>query len=170
MDVYLPRTLDEALELKAARPETLPLAGGTDVMVEINFDLQRPEAIMDVSRLAELQSWRHENGSVFLGSGLTYTRIMVELGDFRPWFQAARTVGSPQIRNRGTLGGNLGTASPAGDALPPLLVEEAEVEVASAGGSRRVELAEFLVGPKQNALAPDELIVAVLVRPSGVPQ
>src|SRR5712692_2880638 len=166
MDVYLPRTLDEALELKAARPETLPLAGGTDVMVEINFDLQRPEAIMDVSRLAELQSWRHENGSVFLGSGLTYTRIMVELGDFRPWFQAARTVGGPQIRNRGTLGGNLGTASPAGDALPPLLVAGCEVELAGVRGARSLPLEEFLLGPKRNALAPDELILGVRVRPA----
>jgi CO/xanthine dehydrogenase FAD-binding subunit len=84
--------------------------------------------------------------------------------------EASRTVGSPQIRNRGTLGGNLGTASPAGDSLPPLLVEDAEVEVASTGGTRRIALDQFLVGPKRNALAPEELIVAVLVRPSGAPQ
>ena len=77
-------------------------------------------------------------------------------------------MGSPQIRNRGTLGGNLGTASPAGDALPPLLVDEAEVELASAArGARRMSVREFLVGPKQNALEGDELIVAVVVRPSG---
>ena len=81
--------------------------------------------------------------------------------------EASRTVGSPQIRNRGTIGGNLGTASPAGDALPPLLVEHAELELASVRGTRRVPLAEFLVGPKKNALAEDELIVAVLVDPSG---
>ncbi|HEX2427163.1 MAG TPA: FAD binding domain-containing protein, partial [Gaiellaceae bacterium] len=81
--------------------------------------------------------------------------------------EASRTVGSPQIRNRGTVGGNLGTASPAGDALPPLLVEGAKVEVASVRGRRRLALEEFLVGVKQNALADDELIVAVHVRPSG---
>jgi len=160
VDVYLPRTLDEALELKAARPETLPIAGGTDVMVEINFDLQRPEAIMDVSRLAELRSWRRENGSVFLGSGLTYTRVMVELGDSRPWFQAARTVGSPQIRNRGTVGGNLGTASPAGDALPVLAAYDADVVMVSAArGERSLPWHEFQVGVKKNALRPDELIL-----------
>src|SRR5205085_175127 len=78
--------------------------------------------------------------------------------------EASRTVGSPQIRNRGTIGGNLGTASPAGDALPPLLISECEVEVASVRGERRMPLASFLVGPKRNALATDELIVAVHVR------
>ena len=84
--------------------------------------------------------------------------------------EASRTVGSPQIRNRGTLGGNLGTASPAGDALPPLLVEEASVEVASVRGARTLRLREFLVGPKRNAAAPDELITAVRVVPSGAVQ
>ena len=84
--------------------------------------------------------------------------------------EASRTVGSPQIRNRGTIGGNLGTASPAGDALPPLLVEDAEVQVASVRGERRLPLGEFLLGVKQNALAPDELIVAVRVEPARAPQ
>ncbi|MBV9027199.1 MAG: FAD binding domain-containing protein, partial [Candidatus Eremiobacteraeota bacterium] len=84
--------------------------------------------------------------------------------------EAARTVGSPQIRNRGTLGGNLGTSSPAGDALPPLLVDGAEIELASEQGTRIVPLAEFLVGPKRNVLREDELIAAVRVRPSGTRQ
>jgi CO/xanthine dehydrogenase FAD-binding subunit len=90
-----------------------------------------------------------------------------ELADLVPALaEASRTVGSPQIRNRGTVGGNLGTASPAGDALPPLLVEGAEVELAKTGSSRVVPLAEFLVGPKQNALAEGELIAAVRLSPS----
>ncbi len=84
--------------------------------------------------------------------------------------EASRTVGSPQIRNRGTIGGNLGTASPAGDALPPLLVEGAEVECASVRGSRRVPLGEFVTGVKRTVLEPDELITAVWLRPSGAPQ
>jgi CO/xanthine dehydrogenase FAD-binding subunit len=79
-------------------------------------------------------------------------------------------VGSPQIQNRGTIGGNLGTASPAGDALPPLLVEGAEIEVGSRRGTRKVPLRDFLVGPKRNALEPDELILAVLLQPSGARQ
>src|SRR3990172_8999323 len=120
MDVFLPRTLDEALEIKAARPETLPIAGGTDIMVELNFDRRRPPALMELYRLPGLQKWRREDGTFFLGAGVTYSRIVRELAQFRPLVEAARTVGSPQIRNRGTVGGNLGTASPAAHALPLL--------------------------------------------------
>lgn len=160
MDVFLPRTLEEALEVKAARPEALPIAGGTDVMVDLNFDRHRPEAIMDVSRLPELLEWRREDGHLFLGAGVSYARIMQELPEFVPLVQASRTVGSPQIRNRGTVGGNLGTASPAGDALPVLAAYDAEVVLVRSGGERRtLPWDEFLVGPKENALAPDELIL-----------
>ena len=98
-----------------------------------------------------------------LGAGVTYTRVIDELGHLLPGLaMASRTVGSPQIRNRGTVGGNLGTASPAGDAHPPLLAADAEVEVASVRGTRRIPIAEFYTGVKRNALAPDELIAAVL--------
>src|SRR2546427_6253506 len=134
MEVFLPRTLDEALELKAAHPEALPIAGGTDVMVDLNFDRRRPEAIIDVSRLDELLRWGREDGAFFLGAGVTYSRIMLELSQFVALAQASRTVGSPQIRNRGTVGGNLGTASPAGDALPVLAAYEAEIVLVRAGG------------------------------------
>jgi CO/xanthine dehydrogenase FAD-binding subunit len=158
--VYLPRTLDEALELKAGHPEALPIAGGTDVMVELNFDRHRPESIMDVSRLPELKSLRRDNGSMFLGSGVTYTAMMRDLREFVPLVQAARTVGSPQIRNRGTAGGNLGTASPAGDILPVLAVYDAAVSMVSAErGERVLPWNEFLVGVKKTALRPDELIL-----------
>lgn len=160
MDVFLPKTLEEALEFKAKHPEATPIAGGTDLMVEINFDRKRPAAILDVSRLPELQIWRQENGTFFLGAGVTYTRIVNELAAFRPLVEASRTVGSPQIRNRGTVGGNLGTASPAGDALPVLGAYEAEVVLVKAGGQRRVlPWHQFMVGPKKTVLAPDELIL-----------
>jgi CO/xanthine dehydrogenase FAD-binding subunit len=160
MDVLLPRTLDEALEMKAAHPEALPIAGGTDVMFHLNFDHYRPEAIVDVSRVDELLRWRREDGSFFLGAGVTYSRIMRELSEFVPLAQASRTVGSPQIRNRGTVGGNLGTASPAGDALPALAVYDAEIVLVRAGGgSRAIPWNEFLVGVKKTALAPGELIL-----------
>jgi CO/xanthine dehydrogenase FAD-binding subunit len=160
MDVFLPRTLDEALELKATHPEALPIAGGTDVMVELNFDRHRPEALIDVSRLPELLRWRAENGSLFLGAGVTYSRIMRELPRFVPLVQASRTVGSPQIRNRATVGGNLGTASPAGDALPVLAAYDAEIVLVGAGGaSRSLPWHEFHIGVKKTALAPEELIL-----------
>src|SRR5581483_1110278 len=102
----------------------------------------------------------------------TYTELLSDpFPDLVPALaEAARTVGSPQIRNRGTIGGNVGTASPAGDALPPLLVAGAELELASVRGARRLPLGEFLLGPKRNALAPDELIVAVRLSPSGAPE
>ncbi len=168
MKILTPRSLDEALDLKAERPDAVPIQGGTDLMVSLNFDRARPEAILNLNEVAELRGWSRENGSVLLGSGLTYAEAMeTELAELLPALaEASRTVGSPQIRNRGTIGGNLGTASPAGDALPPLLVEGAEIELAKAGATRSVPLAEFLVGPKQNALAEDELIVAVRLAPS----
>ncbi len=172
MDVLTPRSLDEALTLKAQHPEAVALQGGTDLLVELNFDRRRPQAILNLAEVEELRGWSREDGSLRLGAGLTYAEVLESplAGQLPALAEASRTVGSPQIRNRGTIGGNLGTASPAGDALPPLLVEGAEVEIASAGGSRRLPLREFLVGPKRNALESGELIAAVWVRPSGAPQ
>jgi CO/xanthine dehydrogenase FAD-binding subunit len=141
-------------------------------MVELNFDWSRPPALLNLNEVPELRGWSRENGTLVLGAGLTYTEAMqAPLAELVPALaEASRTVGSPQIRNRGTIGGNLGTASPAGDALPPLLVEGAEVELASVRGARRLPLREFLVGPKRNALEPDELVSAVRLTPSGAPQ
>jgi CO/xanthine dehydrogenase FAD-binding subunit len=172
MDVLTPRTLDEALRMKADRPDARPIEGGTDVMVDLNFDRARPDTLLNLNEVAELKGWTRENGALRLGAALTYTEAMRgELADALPALaEASRTVGSPQIRNRGTIGGNLGTASPAGDALPPLLVERADVELASVRGTRRLPLTDFLVGPKRNALADDELIVAVHIAPSGAAQ
>ena len=172
MDVVTPRTLDEALRLKAERPGARCILGGTDVMVELTFGESRPEALVNLAELEELRGWSREDGALRLAAGLTYAEAMeAPLSELLPALaEASRTVGSPQIRNRGTLGGNLGTASPAGDALPPLLVEDASVEVASVRGARTVPLREFLVGPKRNGAAADELITAVRVVPSGAPQ
>ena len=172
MEVLTPRSLDEALRLRAEHPGAVPIEGGTDVMVELNFDWARPEVLLNLNEVAELKGWSRENGELRLGSGLTYDEAMqAPLRDELPALaEASRTVGSPQIRNRGTLGGNLGTASPAGDALPPLMIEDAEVELASIRGVRRMPAREFLIGPKRNAIEADELITAVLVHPSGAPQ
>jgi CO/xanthine dehydrogenase FAD-binding subunit len=160
MEVLLPHSLEEALAMKGDHPEAVPLAGGTDLMVEVNFGRLRPAAFIDLSRVAELASWRQENGHVFLGAGLTYATIVREMVAFRPLVQASRSVGSPQIRNRGTVGGNLGTASPAGDALPVLGAYDADVVVRSrARGERSMPWHTFLTGPKKTALAPDELII-----------
>jgi CO/xanthine dehydrogenase FAD-binding subunit len=160
MEVLLPHSLDEALAMKGDRPEATPIAGGTDLMVDLNFGRRRPAAMVDVSRVPELASWREEDGHVFLGAGLTYATIVKEMPAFKPLVQASRSVGSPQIRNRGTVGGNLGTASPAGDALPVLAAYDAEVVVRSrARGERSMPWHAFLTGPKKTALAADELIL-----------
>jgi CO/xanthine dehydrogenase FAD-binding subunit len=167
VEVLTPRSLDEALRVKAERPDAVPIQGGTDVMVDVNFDRARPAVLLNLNELQELRGWSRENGTIRLGAALSYTEAMEpELAERLPALaQAARTVGGPQIRNRGTIGGNLGTASPAGDALPPLLVAHGEVELASMRGTRRLPVHEFLTGPRRNALADDELIVAVFVRP-----
>ena len=172
MDVVTPRTLAEALRLKAELADARLVQGGTDVMVELNFGRSRPDALVNLAELDELRGWSRENGDLWLGAGLTYTEAMrPELATLVPALaEASRTVGSPQIRNRGTIGGNLGTASPAGDALPPLLAERAVVEIASARGERTLPLDEFLLGVKRNALEPDELVTAVRLTPSGGPQ
>jgi CO/xanthine dehydrogenase FAD-binding subunit len=167
MEFLQPTTWTEALQMKSAHPEAMPIAGGTDVMVEINLDRHRPAAIIDLTHIRELNQWAADGDLLRIGSGVTYTRIIGELGDRLPGLaMASRTVGSPQIRNRGTVGGNLGSASPAGDAHPVLLATDAVVELASTAGTRRLPVREFFTGPKRNAMKKDELIAAFLVAPA----
>jgi CO/xanthine dehydrogenase FAD-binding subunit len=171
MEVLQTDTWLEALELKAAYPDAVPIAGGTDLMVELNFDRTRPRAILDLTRIPELTEWGPEDSRLRIGAGVTYARLIAELGDRLPGLAiASRTVGSPQIRNRGTVGGNLGTSSPAGDGLPPLFASDAEVELASKTGTRRIPVREFITGPKRNCLADDELIAAFHIAPADGPQ
>jgi CO/xanthine dehydrogenase FAD-binding subunit len=171
MEFLQPGTWPEALQMKAAHPHAVPIQGGTDVMVELNFDRYRPEYLLDLTRVSELAQWAPDNGHIWLGAGVTYTRILTELSDRLPGLaMASRTVGSPQIRNRGTVGGNLGAASPAGDSHPALLAASAQVEVESVRGSRLIPAEEFYTGVKRNALAADELIKAVLIVPPSGPQ
>jgi CO/xanthine dehydrogenase FAD-binding subunit len=171
MEFIQPTAWDEALAARAAHPGSMPIAGGTDVMVDLNFDRSRPEAIIDLTRVGELREWGEEDGVVRIGAGVTYARVIAELGDRLPGLaMASRTIGSPQIRNRGTVGGNLGAASPAGDSHPPLVAAHAEIELASEGGVRRVPAREFYVGPKRSVLAGDELIAAILVAPARGPE
>src|ERR1700736_4156019 len=164
MEFLQPTTWNEALAMKAAHPEAVPIAGGADVMVEITSDRQRPQAIIDLTKGGELLEWGSDDGYLRIGAGVTYTRIIDELGDRLPGLAiASRTVVSPQIRNRGTVGGNLGSASPAGDAHPSLLASGAMVELSSQAGTRRLPVKEFFLGPKKNAMRKDELISAFLV-------
>lgn len=171
VDFLRPLTLAEAVAAKAERPDAVPVAGGTDVMVEINFDVRRPEALLDLNQVRELAQTGGEGEMLRVGAGVSYAEIIAGLAWPLPGLAtAARTVGSPQIRNRGTAGGNLGAASPAGDMHPVLLACDAVVEAASVRGTRRIPVAEFFTGPKRNALAADELITAFLIAPAAGPQ
>lgn len=171
MEFLQPATWREALEAKSAHHEAVPIFGGTDVMVEMNFDRRRPGYVLDLTRVPEIQVWERENGKFRVGAGVTYTRIITDLKNELPALaMASRTVGSPQIRNRGTVGGNLGTSSPAGDALPPLYASDAEVELASVEGIRRVPVGEFVTGPKRNVLRREELIWGFIIPEAEGPQ
>ncbi|MCG5118236.1 FAD binding domain-containing protein [Streptomyces sp. T7(2022)] len=171
MDFLRPAGWEEALAAKAEHPAAVPIAGGTDVMVEINFDHRRPDHLLDLGRIEELTAWEDLGDSVRLGASVPYSRIMKHLrGDLPGLALASHTVASPQIRNRGGVGGNLGTASPAGDAHPALLAAGAEVEAESVRGTRLIPIDDFYTGVKRNALAPDELIRAVRIRKADGPQ
>ena len=160
-DVLVPRSLDEALAARAAHPEAIPVAGGTDLWVEVNAGRVEPRTLLDLSHIEELRAWERRNGTVFVGAGTTFATVIRELTAFRPLVEAARSVASPQIRNRATIGGNLATASPAGDSIPVLVAYGADVLLAASRARRRIPLEEFLAGPKRTCLAPDELIVGV---------
>lgn len=163
MTVYVPTSLDEAVDLMQRHPTARLLAGGTDTMVEINFNKLSPTDVIALRRVNELRSIQIDDASATIGSGVPYKQL--ETGEIARLFpalaEAARTVGSPQIRAAGTLGGNLGTCSPAGDGLPVLSALDATVHVASAAARRAIPVSEFMVGVKRNALLPGEIITAV---------
>lgn len=166
-----PASWSEALQIKAAHPQYTPLQGGTDLLVEMNFARRRPVGLVDLTRIAELGQWSRSDDQLVLGAGVTYRHIERRFADeIAALAMASRTVGSPQIRNRGTVGGNLGTASPAGDAHPPLLALGAEIDVESVRGARTIPIDEFFVGPKRNSLLPDELIRSVRMPLHAGPQ
>lgn len=171
MEFLRPADWEEALAAKAAHPSAVPIAGGTDVMVEINFDHRRPEYLLDLGRITELRDWQTDAEQVRLGAAVPYTRIIENLRAELPGLAlAGHTVGSPQIRNRGSVGGNLGAASPAGDAHPALLAAGAQVEAVSVRGTRLIPVEEFFTGVKRHALDADELIRAVHIKRASGPQ
>lgn len=164
MPIARPTDLDGALEVLAEVPTADVLAGGTDAMVEISFDHRRPEHVVALRRIDALREHRVTPVALELGATVTYMQVETELAELAPGLaMASRTVGSPQIRNAGTIGGNLGTASPAGDTLPWLLAMDAEVVLTSTRGARVLPLADFITGPKRTAREPDELITSVRV-------
>lgn len=161
----MPKTVDHALRLLSEEPDSTLLSGGTDIMVEVNFNHRKPSKVIALRRLEELKTWKidRESQSVFIGSGVPYAEMETgPLAQALPALAAAaRTVGSPQIRAAGTIGGNLGTCSPAGDSLPVLSALDALVHLSSSRGERQVSVHDFMVGPKRNGRAADELILGV---------
>ncbi len=163
METIRPASLAETLDALEAHPDAVILAGGTDLMVEVTYGGLRPHTVLALRRVEELTAWEGN----FVGAGVTWSRL--EHGAVGALAEAARTVGSPQIRNAGTIGGNLGTASPAGDGLPFLAAVDAEIELASRTRRRALRWDEFLTGPKQHALEPGELILGVTL-PDRTPE
>lgn len=167
MTVLLPKSLSEATSLLAEHPDALLLAGGTDVMVEVNFNHRKPSDVIALRHVSELTEWtiNRERESVFIGAAVPYKAMETgPLAEASPALaQAARTVGSPQIRAAGSLGGNLGTCSPAGDSLPVLSALDAVVHLCSVRGTRDVSFHDFMTGPKRNSRANDEIILGVTI-------
>jgi CO/xanthine dehydrogenase FAD-binding subunit len=168
--VLVATTLHEAVAALGAHPDALVLAGGTDLMVEVNEahrSLAGDETVVAVNRVAELRAWSVDTATrlVRLGAGVTYAELArPPLSDLLPALgQAARTVGSPQIRNAATIGGNLATCSPAGDGLPVLAALDAVVELLGPDGTRSMPVEEFMTGVKRTARRPGELLTAVTV-------
>ena len=165
-----PSSLEETLAELDQIPGSRLLAGGTDLMVAINFGHERPERIVSTRRLPELKRLEVD-GRVVCGAGVTYSSLLEALAGREPAMeQAVRTVGSPQIRNSGTMGGNLGTCSPAGDTLPVLAALDADIVIVSRRGERRLKLTDYMRGPKRTALEPGEAVYAAEWDPPGPSQ
>jgi xanthine dehydrogenase small subunit len=166
---HRPRDLDEALAVRAAHPDWMVIAGGTDLMVNANHQ-RVPAGMIDLWRLAELGFVRIADGAIAIGAGTTWHEVERHPAireRLAPLAAAAREIGALQIQARATLGGNVGTSSPVGDSLPVLLALDAELEVASVRGRRRVAYHAWCTGYRTTQLAPDELIVAAHVPVPG---
>ncbi|NDB06449.1 MAG: FAD-binding protein [Acidimicrobiia bacterium] len=165
MPVLRPTSVDQLLDILANDPSASLLAGGTDLMVEVNLHGRRPATVVSLRSLDELTEWSHRSGRVTIGAGLPYADMEKgPLAQLVPALaQAARTVGSPQIRAAGTIGGNLGTCSPAGDTLPVLAALNATIHVLHRDGVRDVPFSDFMVGVKRNCLRPGEIVHSVTV-------
>jgi CO/xanthine dehydrogenase FAD-binding subunit len=171
MRVALPRTISEALSALDDRPGSQLLAGGTDFCVEVNYGHRRPDGVVCLRRVAELKDFEVGERTIRIGAGTTYSEMVKRLSGVLPALAAAaRTVGSPQIRNAGTLGGNVATASPAGDTLPLLAALDADVVLVSSKSRRVVPLCELITGVKTTTIGPDEVVSEVTVPRVAGPQ
>lgn len=166
-ELLRPRKLTDALKLMSEE-ECVPIAGCTDVFVELQFGLRNSPRYIDLSHLNELHGVRSRHGVLDIGATTTYTELQHSRDVLQRWpmlAAAAREIGGIQIQNRGTIGGNIGNGSPAGDTLPVLAVAEAIVVLRSLKDERRVPFNEFYTGYRASVRRADELIVAVEIPP-----
>lgn len=167
MPIYTPTSVREATEIFAENPEAMLLAGGTDFMVEVNFNHRKPSSVINLARVNELKSWHIDTQTSVIRIGATVPFSQFESSEFEQispaLSHAARTVGSPQIRNTASIGGNLGTCSPAGDSLPVLFALDAQIEIASIKGTRSLSIHDYMLGPKRNALSVGEIVAAITI-------
>ncbi len=165
LEVIRPRTINEALEVIKDN-DCVPLAGGTDLLVKLKRKFIAPKKLVDLSGINELAKIEDAGDSIIIGAMVTHAQV-VESSVTREYLpllvQGCATVGSPQIRNMGTLGGNIMNASPAADSLPALVALEARVILRSASGKRELKLEDFITGPSQTQIMPGELLTGVVV-------
>ncbi len=163
----MPDRLDDLWDILAEHPEGALFAGGTDLLVKIRNGRLDPPCLIGLERLEPFKGVRVSGDEVFIGACTTHTTLLehpVIGNEFPILARAISSLGSPPVRNMGTIGGNIATASPAGDTLPPLYALGAEVEVLRKEGSRRVGVAEFIRGPGETALLPGEIVSGVWLR------
>jgi CO/xanthine dehydrogenase FAD-binding subunit len=171
MPVAHPTSLSDVFDALDDLPDAHLLAGGTDFMVEVNFGHRSPTSVVCLRRVAELQGYSITADEVILGAGVTWTEVENDLAEVLPALAAAgRTVGSPQMRNAATVGGNVGTASPAGDGLPVLAAMDATVVLARRGSTRSMPLVDYITGVKRTAIEPGEVIWQIRVPRLDGPQ
>lgn len=174
MTIYSPSTIEDAVSFYSENPQAHVLAGGTDFMVEVNFNHRKPENVLHLGKITSLKTWTHDSAHQVLRIGATMPFSECEKDEFALYSpaltQAARTVGSPQIRAMASLGGNLGTSSPAGDSLPVLSALDAVIEVVSIEGIRQISIHDFMIAPKRNALQRGEIISTILLPVQNGPQ
>jgi CO/xanthine dehydrogenase FAD-binding subunit len=170
-EYILPSSLTEALDfLEDHGSQIAILAGGTDLMIAARNGEVASRYVMDVSRLEEMRAIELTDGVLSIGAAVTYTEIMSspDIATYAPVLaKAAGCVGSVQIRNVGTIGGNVANASPAADSVPPMLVHRARVQIRSASSERSEPLEEVIIGPYRTSLKPGEVITRFILEPLG---
>jgi xanthine dehydrogenase FAD-binding subunit len=166
-EVLLPASPDELWRCLEDLPQAVVYAGGTDLLVKMYHGLSNPRALICIERIQELRGVSEQGGHIRIGSCTTHAHLIADplvQAHLSVLGQAVKQLGSPPIRNMGTIGGNICTASPAGDTLPPLYALEAEVEIQSKGNMQRIQIEEFILGPGAVNLQPGEILAAVWIK------